>query len=349
MDTREFSENPETISSEEYISLSDIFFEDKSPLLVLVEDQEDKPFWHRLFSCVSDKYERIDVWPLKEASAHAMQQTDASGKPLTATGKDALMYVEGLCKTKVIAIDADLDLLTDYHNYSSRVRTDKYVIHTVYYSIENHLLTDRTIARLSIWKEFGDYATTINWSQYFQTFGDTIRKSVKLCLAHIVYCINNHQPITFCISDLRSSLGSIQYDLGTWQTQLCQWSKSFENNPQFYRLLQQCNCEFSKYNSWTIDDVLQNVQGHTLYEFMSQILTLHYGIERKNKETNIRNSLSGTQIKEEIEEFKRNIRSNVIIVDRDKGLIDNSIYSATQLDMTSPDIVAIQQQIMRIA
>lgn len=314
MDTREFSGNPQTISSEEYISLSDIFFEDKSPLLVLVEDQEDKPFWNRLFSCISNNYERIDVWPLQEASAYEMQQTDASGNPLTATGKEALIKVNGLCNKKVIAIDADLDLLTDYHYYSARVRTDKYVIHTTYYSIENHLLTVATIPNLSvIWY---NPKATINWNHIFNSIGNAICNAVKLNVASIIHRDNERKsgkttlPNVLTLKNINYYFGNVVYNPSSFLNNLTAKKTTFESSALYSSLSTQCTNEFMSLRHWNVQDCLHTLQGHSLYNLVVKAIKYHCG-------------------------------SN-------DDVIHNSIYSATQLDMNSPDIVAIQNQIKQI-
>lgn len=314
MDTREFSENPATISSADYNVLSGVFFEDKSPLLVLVEDQEDKTFWSKLFSCISDKYERIDVWPLQEASAHEMRQTDATGNPLTATGKDALMKVDGLCKTKVIAIDADLDLLTDYHNYSSRVRTDKHVIHTEYYSIENHLLTILTVPSLSIF--CSNHNGTENWNSIFDIIGDAMCNAVKLRVASIKHRENVRQsgntnlPNVLKISDINFYFGNVPYKPSCFSDDMMTKKINFENSALYKNLITGCSNEFNSLNKWSNLYCLQVLQGHSFYNIIEKAIK-HYS-RRSNDE------------------------------------IKRSIYSATQLDMASPDIVAIQDQIKQI-
>lgn len=315
MDTSEFFDSTAgNISSLEYNNLSEPFYEDKCPLLVLVEDQEDKPFWSKLFSCISNNYESIDVWPLKEASAHAMQQTDASGNPLTATGKEALMKVNGLCNKKVIAIDADLDLLTDYHYYSARVRTDKYVIHTTYYSIENHLLAIATIPNLSV--NWSDPQATIDWNHIFNSIGNAICNAVKLNVASIIHRDNERKlgktilPNVLTIKNINYYFGNVVYNPSSFLNNLTAKKTTFESSALYSSLSTQCTNEFISLRHWNVQDCLHTLQGHSLYNLVVKAIKYHCG-------------------------------SN-------DDVIHNSIYSATQLDMTSPDIVAIQNQIKQI-
>lgn len=83
----------------------------KPELLVLVEDEEDVPFWDKMFGCVNDKYYRIHIHSLQTAPL----QANKDGNPLKGTGKENLMNVnpKTLGKSKMIAVDADYDLLID--------------------------------------------------------------------------------------------------------------------------------------------------------------------------------------------------------------------------------------------
>lgn len=88
----------------------------KPEILILVEDEQDVPFWDKMFGCVNDKYYRIHIHSLQTAPL----QTNKDGNPLKGTGKENLMNVnpDTLGKSKMIAVDADYDLLIDdYHLY----------------------------------------------------------------------------------------------------------------------------------------------------------------------------------------------------------------------------------------
>ena len=118
----------------------------KAPLLVYVEDAEDVPFWRELFQCISERYSEVNVTTLKERAASGKGEMNYNGKTLTATGKDALMQVQGLGPHKVVAVDRDFDgLIDNYHTYTNKIRDDQYVISTTYYAIENHLVSPMAI------------------------------------------------------------------------------------------------------------------------------------------------------------------------------------------------------------
>lgn len=108
---------------------------DKKDLLVLVEGDDDIPFWTFMFRNVSNRYARIDIHTLK-----VVEDTDTMSEK-DRKGKNALMQITGLGPNKVIAVDMDYDgVVPGYHDYAHRLTDDKYVLHTTYYSIENHKL-----------------------------------------------------------------------------------------------------------------------------------------------------------------------------------------------------------------
>lgn len=75
--------------------------------------------------------------------------------PNEGNGKDILLSMKGLGSSKVVALDADYDLLID--NYSANtemVRSGKYVINTTWYSLENILMQKtNTISLLESFSE----------------------------------------------------------------------------------------------------------------------------------------------------------------------------------------------------
>ena len=86
----------------------------KRDLLVLVESDDDKPFWNIFFGKVKERYARITITTLKV-------RVEDSDEEKEEKGKDALMKVGGLGPSKVIAVDRDYDtLVPGYHVYSNR-------------------------------------------------------------------------------------------------------------------------------------------------------------------------------------------------------------------------------------
>lgn len=243
----------------------------KAPLLVYVEDAEDVPFWRELFQCISERYSEVNVTTLKERAASGKGEMNYNGKTLTATGKDALMQVQGLGPHKVVAVDRDFDgLIDNYHTYTNKIRDDQYVISTTYYAIENHLVSPMAINIYlrKITGEKKDY--TLEYQSILTKYNNLLDSILLLQLVcaeeHVIHggsmpykqkslsmdisCINNnHDDATFqiCKNKISSTRGSIVA------------TKATEIERIKTRLV---NC--SKYPNalWKV------VQGHTLYAFV---------------------------------------------------------------------------------
>lgn len=101
---------------------------DRIPVTLFVEGDNDIPYWTKAVAPYQTKY-KISV---KTNQAAAQNE----GK-----GKTFLLTMSGLCKNKVVAVDADFDLLIDdYSDYTEQVRNGEFVVNTTYYSLENILL-----------------------------------------------------------------------------------------------------------------------------------------------------------------------------------------------------------------
>lgn len=86
------------------IGLSQYFrkWTDKKDLLVLVEGDDDIPFWTSMFRNVSNRYARIDINTLKVKDTDTMSEKERNGK-------NALMKIANLGPNKVVAVDMDYD------------------------------------------------------------------------------------------------------------------------------------------------------------------------------------------------------------------------------------------------
>lgn len=95
---------------------------------LFVEGDDDVPLWVEAVKPYQDKYD-IRV------------TTNKMVNPDEGNGKDVLLSMQGLGTSKVVAVDADYDLLID--NYSANtelVRTGEFVVNTTWYSLENILM-----------------------------------------------------------------------------------------------------------------------------------------------------------------------------------------------------------------
>ncbi|MCQ2315526.1 MAG: DUF4435 domain-containing protein [Bacteroidales bacterium] len=336
-----------------YVADSSVFYrERKAPLLVLVEDEDDIPFWKRMFNCVSGNYLEVGVFSLKKASENALQQKDANGNSLVASGKDALMKVSGLGKFKVVAVDADYDLLVDYHSYSDSIRNDKYVIHTEYYSIENHLLEAKTMNLLSIWQHMKTVVSAVDWDNFFNGLADALGNAVKLCVASNIHRQNlyhqgtNPLPDTFSVNEISSALGAICFSPTDYWTSLSKWQTSIEGTSHFAAKQRESSAELLAFASWQADDVLHNLQGHTLYCYIFQLVKLYFKKGYKQLIDDEKAKVSNNaEILSAIHALRIRIGMADCTVD---GFIKHSIYSASALDMNDKAIMKIQNNIRAI-
>ena len=95
---------------------------------LFVEGDDDVPLWREAIKPYQGKYD-IRV------------TTNKMVNPDEGNGKNMLLSMKGLGASKVVALDADYDLLID--NYSANtemVRSGKYVVNTTWYSLENILM-----------------------------------------------------------------------------------------------------------------------------------------------------------------------------------------------------------------
>lgn len=101
----------------------------KKPIVMFyVEGDDDIPFWEEAVKLYHEKY-NIQV------------RTNKAINPKQGNGKAILMRMEGLGPNKVVAVDADFDLIIDgYSDYTNMVRSAPYVVNTTWYSVENILM-----------------------------------------------------------------------------------------------------------------------------------------------------------------------------------------------------------------
>lgn len=342
------SKTPLTISSS-YYKKADVFLGKKQRLKVYVEDDEDKPFWTKMFGCIEDKRD-INISVLQRDSLDAV--TKRTGGHDKIPGKDVLMRVNGLSDRKVVAVDADYDLLVDYHSYSSKVRNqtgeDKFVIHTEYYSIENHLIEAESLDTIKI----SDIVLNIDADSILNKLADCVGNSVKVCVASNIHRQNEYHkgastlPETLHIKDLGASFDGYNFTSENYEQELANWEVAFESSSTYINILKDCHNEMKIFDGWDKSDVLHNLQGHILYNFISPFL-----LEKFTREyTQIVNK------KRESTEDKRNMPDIISELRQRLGLDTNSmqelikktVYNASNLDMKNDAICRIQNNIRAI-
>lgn len=98
------------------------------PVILFVEGDDDVPMWTEAVKPYKSKYDIRVV-------------TNKAVNPAEENGKTKLLTMDGLCANKLVAVDADYDLLVDnYSDYTNDVRTGPFVVNTTWYSVENILL-----------------------------------------------------------------------------------------------------------------------------------------------------------------------------------------------------------------
>lgn len=95
---------------------------------LFVEGDDDVPLWEEAVRPYQSKYDIRVI-------------TNKMVNPMEGNGKAVLLSMSELGPSKVVAVDADNDLLIDnYSSYTDKVRKGDYVVNTTWYSIENILL-----------------------------------------------------------------------------------------------------------------------------------------------------------------------------------------------------------------
>lgn len=98
------------------------------PILLFVEGDDDVPLWTEAVKPYMSKYDIKVV-------------TNKAVNPAEDNGKTKLLTMHGLCSNKLVAVDADYDLIVDnYSKYTNDVRNGQFVLNTTWYSVENILL-----------------------------------------------------------------------------------------------------------------------------------------------------------------------------------------------------------------
>ena len=193
---------------------------DKRDLLVLVEGDDDIPFWILLFQDVIDKYARIDIETLKV-------EDNLTGNMKDRKGKDSLMEISDLGPSKVVAVDMDYDVVVpSYHSYSSRLWNDKYVLHTVFYSIENHKLFPDIVCKYAeaVLKE----SVSFDFENLIRIFSESVSPLLFLLIAYerkrVVPESHEQMNNDICIEMVFQEVASLLVrfgceadDINTWQ------------------------------------------------------------------------------------------------------------------------------------
>lgn len=295
------------------IGLSRYFrrYTEKPDLLVLVEGEDDIPFWTLLLDRVRGHYAHIDVTDLKV-------RDELSGEEKSCNGKDSLMKVTGLGSSKVIAVDRDYDnLVANYHPYSTRVGSDPYVLYTRFYAMENHKLHPDVVN--TFLSDRLHETCRIDFHPIVQQFSLAIADVLLLLIVYERKCAQLENPER----NLR------EITVSKLEVQICKQSFHYRSyQADFQSLSESLRCTFStlleRYRSEIEDlreelsvhhrkyeaDYWQLLQGHTLYAVMRNILQGVLLEKKREHEQVIREQETGEAIATAICAYNRTLGWN---------------------------------------
>ena len=265
---------------------------DKRDLLVLVEGDDDIPFWILLFQDVIDKYARIDIETLKV-------EDNLTGNMKDRKGKDSLMEISDLGPSKVVAVDMDYDVVVpSYHSYSSRLWNDKYVLHTVFYSIENHKLFPDIVCKYAeaVLKE----SVSFDFENLIRIFSESVSPLLFLLIAYerkravpeSHEQMNNDICIEMVFQEVASLLvrfGCEADDINTWQLNILnKYQPLFDKYRQDIEVVKDdlVSMGISVSECWKL------LQGHTFANYLLRVLIAVSREQKRDNEKKIRGDVN---------------------------------------------------------
>lgn len=293
------------------IGLSRYFrrYTEKSDLLVLVEGEDDMPFWTLLLDRVRQHYAHIDVTNLKIRDA-------ASGEEKVNNGKDQLMKVSGLGKSKVVAIDRDYDsLVANYHPYSFRIGSDPYVLYTRFYAMENHKLHPQAVGEFL--SDMLHEVCPIDFLSILQQFSLAIADSLLLLIVYERRCTRPESPECrlreITVSKLCEQICGQPFRYCNYQEDFQQLGESLQKTyapllARYQSDIESLREELSACHGKSEADYWKLLQGHTLYAVMRNILQGILLEKKREHERRIRKEVVGGEaIAEAIQAYNQTL------------------------------------------
>lgn len=280
----------------------------KRDLLVLVESDDDKPFWNIFFGKVKERYARITITTLKV-------RVEDSDEEKEEKGKDALMKVGGLGPSKVIAVDRDYDtLVPGYHVYSNRIDTDKYVLHTRFYSIENHKLQPGIACRYV--EDVMHVPCTFNFKEALELFSQKIADALLLLLVYerrrVSGNIPDPQHPEITIRGLRGIITGVPVKLNTYRNDFesvrQELDRKYGSLYARYRVeMEAMRIELRDNHGKQEADYWKLLQGHTLFASIAPIMEgIACQIKRQNEDV-IRSASQPEDIAKAISDYHQSM------------------------------------------
>ncbi|WP_018462807.1 DUF4435 domain-containing protein [Segatella paludivivens] len=232
------------------------------PVKVLVEGDDDIEFWKRILS----KYNKYNF------SIATNKVIDSKGATTTHNGKDALMkWASQLCENFIICVDADYDLVIDnYHVYTNTLRDDKYIINTVYYSIENVLCHPDNLSKIE--KELTKNDSSFDYQNFLEQLSFSIYDLLLLFVAAKNESIISNTCSDFTIMDFKRVVNSLKFRNNTYSEDFTSFSDEYHNDntlkplfDKYEKAMKAADIVFCRYNC-NDQDAYKLMQGHFLFD-----------------------------------------------------------------------------------
>lgn len=247
----------------DWINATAFFGRDPSRIRVqmYVEGDNDVMFWQEAVKPYQRKYDISVV-------------TNKSVNPNGGNGKDVLLSMKGLCRNKVIAVDADFDLILDISPNHKRVRSDPFVVNTTWYSVENVLL--QNMGCMSVLEGFSE--ATWDLFLYYLCLMKVKNEIVAKEYRETLQKYNINKKVNSGIFD--DFVKSYRKNRG-----LSQGIEIYKHNSAIYKsVLKQLGCD--KKNVWRLTN------GHTLWNMVLRPFMIAR-IRRKKQRTILKCLKSG--------------------------------------------------------
>lgn len=166
--------------SGKFINATRLFghYPSKTPVLFFVEGDDDVAFWSNAVAPYQEKYD------IRVKTNKAVDEAKGNGKMV-------LLAMSDIGPNKMIAVDADYDLLIDnYSECTEDIRDKKYVVNSEYYSIENILSQPSLILEL-MEKIKGGKELSFDYADFISVFSEAIH---DLFVYHLV-CMDEKNDV----------------------------------------------------------------------------------------------------------------------------------------------------------
>ena len=190
-----------TLLSEAFLEASKLTRSSKAlpKVYVYVEDDADKLFWRDFFK----KFEERFVFVI---CVYSKGDNHYYGKDLMLN--DAYDGKLLISKHSLICVDSDLDLIIDdYHKYSSFLRSNQYVINTVWYAVENVKCNPENV-RDYIYKITMLDTIEIDVERHFSVVSELFHRLYLMCLNSI-----KNKDNYYCLNKFRKDLGLLKFEI----------------------------------------------------------------------------------------------------------------------------------------